>query len=106
MLVARQDEVDIEPRELGEHVSRVGDDVALTAGPRDRYEMVMDREDLDILRLVQLLSYPRIAFLADVSFVEVGLGRVDTDDRDPRRMQSFGAFGLECLPVAGAPFPE
>ena len=75
MLVAGQDDVDVEVREHSQQVTGIGDDVALPSGSGDRHEMVMDGEQLDVAGLVvELLSDPGIAFPPDVPLVQVRLG--------------------------------
>ncbi len=88
-------DVDVELRQLSEHVARVEDDVPLPAGPRDRHEMVMDDEHLDVVWLVELIADPLVVLAPDSTIVEVRLGRVHRYDRYARRSETLGPLGLE-----------
>ena len=89
MLVPGEDEVDPGALQALEAVAGVVDDVALAAGPRDRQQVVVQDEDLQLgllgLLASELLLDPPVAPAADLTVVEVGLGRIDGDDGDTVR---------------------
>ena len=56
--------------------------VALAAGAGHRQQVVVEHEDAQVGGLGELLLDPAVAAAADLPVVEIGLGRVDGDDRD------------------------
>ena len=64
-------------------VPRVVDDIALAPRARHRQQMVVEHEDPQALgvRGGELLLDPAISSATDLAVVEVGLGRVDGNDR-------------------------
>ena len=82
VLVPRQDEVDAGALQALDRVAGVVDDVALAPGARHRQQVVVADEDAQVGRGGELLLDPAVAAAADLAVVEVGLGRVDGDDRD------------------------
>src|SRR5207302_168822 len=56
VLVARQDHVDVELGQHGQEVAGVGDDVALPPRPGNGHQVVVDGEDLDVVRPLELLA--------------------------------------------------
>ena len=59
----------------------------------------MQDEDPQVGRLGELLLDPRVAAAADLAVVEVGLGRVDGDDRDAADAQHRVAVAEQLLEV-------
>ncbi len=82
-----------------DHVARVVDDVALPPGARNRQQMVVEDEDTELGRLGELLLDPPVAAATDLAVVEVRLGRVDGDDRDPVLAQDGVAAPEQLLEV-------
>ena len=106
MLVAREHEIDTGTLQALDRVARVEDDVALTAGARDRQEVVVHDEDPQVGRVGELLLDPAVAAAADLTLVEVGLRRVDGDDGDPADAQHRAALAEELLEVHVADVPR
>jgi hypothetical protein len=73
VLVSGQHDVDVELIQESQEVPCVGDDVALPACARDRDEVVVDDEDLHVIRAIELLPDPVIGLPPDVPLVQVGL---------------------------------
>ena len=86
-----EDEVDARALEALERVARVVDDVPLAARARHRQQVVVEDEDAQVGLGRELLLDPPVAAAADLPVVEVGLGRVDGDDRasSPTRSTEF-----------------
>ena len=97
--MAGEHEVDAGALQALERVARVVDDVALAAGARHRQQVVVQDEDAQVGRVGELLLDPAVAAAADLPVVEVGLGRVDRDDRDAVRAQHRAAVAEELLEV-------
>ena len=95
VLVSAQHDVDIEGCERPQQVARVEHDVPLAARSRNRDEMVVDGEDADVVRLVELLRDPRVAVAPDPALVHIRLGRVEPDDREAGRPEALGPLGVE-----------
>ena len=84
VLVAGEDELDARAEQAFDHVARVVDDVPLPPGAGYWQQVVMKDEDLQVGGLGgELALDPGVAAATDLAVVEVGLGRVDRDDRDP-----------------------
>ena len=82
MLVAESTRSTLGALEALEGVACIVDDVALAAGSRHRQKVVVHDEHPQVSRLGELLLDPAVASAPDLAVVEVGLGRVDRDDRD------------------------
>ena len=82
MLVPREHEMHPCPLQTFDRVPCVVHDVALATGAGHRQQMMVEHEDLEPALGRELLLDPAIASTADLTVVEVGLGRVDRDDRD------------------------
>src|SRR5207342_3358216 len=83
VLVPRQDEVHVRSQQALDRVAGVVDDVPLASRTRYGKQVVVKDEDPEDARLGGELGLdPRVAAAADLPVVEVGLGRVDGDDRD------------------------
>src|SRR6476659_4417598 len=82
VLVTRQDEPHAGALEALDRVARVVDDVPLPAGPGYGQQVVVQDEDLQVRRVRgELLLHPAIAPAPELAVVEIGLARVDRDDR-------------------------
>ena len=99
MLVPGEHEIDARPLEALERVAGIVDDVPLTAGARHRQQMVVDDEDAQVGGVRELLLDPAVAAAADLPVVEVGLGRVDRDERDAVLAQHRATVAEELLEV-------
>ena len=80
--VAGQDEVDAALAQQREHVAGVEHLVALAAGARDRHQVVVADEDAQVGVAGEALLDPAVVLAPDLALVEVGLRRVDRDERD------------------------
>ena len=73
-------------------------DVALAAGAGHGQQMMVEDEDLQIGRLGgELALDPGVAAAPDLAMIEVGLGRVDRDDRDAALAQHRVALAEQLL---------
>ena len=79
--MAREDEVDLGALQALERVAGVVDDVPLAPGARHRQQVVVEDEHAKHCRDCELLLDPAVPAAADLAIVEVGLARVDRDDR-------------------------
>ena len=79
--MAGEDEIDLGALQTLERVAGVVDDVPLAAGSGDRKQMVVQNEDPQVRRSRECLLDQAVAAASDLAVVEVGLGRVDRDDR-------------------------
>ena len=76
-------EADTRPLKALDRVAGVVDDVPLAPRAGHGQQVVVEDEDLEVGRLLgELLLDPAVATAADLAVVEVGLARVDGDDRD------------------------
>src|SRR5207302_8817647 len=80
VIVAGEHEVDLQLGEEGEDVARIPDRVALATCPGHRYQMVVQDEDAEVGRIVELLADPRVALAPNLALGQVRLGGVDGDD--------------------------
>ena len=100
VLVTGENELHAGPQQALDHVSRVVDDVSLPPGAGYGQEMVMQHEDPQVCGLsCELALDPRVAAAADLAVVEIGLGRVDRDDRHPALAQDAVALAEQLLEV-------
>ena len=97
--MAAQDEVDFCALEGLERVAGVVDDVAFAAGSRDRQQMVVQDEDAQVRRSRECLLDQAVAPAADLAVVEVGLARVDRDDRRRTDVEHGVPLAEEVLEV-------
>src|SRR5438105_457753 len=67
---------------------------------------MMDREDLDVSRVTELIADPRVVLPADVAFVQIGFRGVGAHHREPGGQQALGAIAIERLPVRGEAVTE
>ena len=100
MLVAREDEVDVEVSERQQDVGCVEHDVPLPPCARDPDQVMVDGEDLDVVRLVELLPDPRVAVASDAALVDVRFGRVDPHHGEAGCAQPLGALPIKRPLVA------
>ena len=98
-LCPAEHEVDTRPLQALERVAGVVDDVPLAARARHRQQVVVDDEDAQVGRVGELLLDPAVAPAADLPVVEIGLGRVDGDERDAVRAQHGVAVAEQLLEV-------
>ena len=98
-LCPAEHEIDARPLEALERVACVVDDVPLAAGARHRQQVVVHDEDAQVGRIRELLLDPAVAAAADLPVVEVGLGRVDRDERDAVLAQHRVAVAEQLLEV-------
>src|SRR4029450_556701 len=81
-------------------VAGVVDDVPLAPGARDRQQVVVQNEDPQLgVALAELLLDPGVAAAADLAVVEVRLGRVNRNDRDPLTLDDVVAGTEQLLEV-------
>ena len=107
VLVARENETDAGPLETLDRVARVVDDVALAPGSGNREQMMVQHEDLELRgRGCELLLDPAVAPAPDLAMVEVGLARVDGDDRDRPLLQHGVSLAEHLLEVHVADVPR
>ena len=96
----REHEVHARAQQALDRVARVVHDVPLAARARHRQQVVVEHEDPEVRRLGgELLLDPRVAAAPDLAVVEVGLGRVDGDDRHAVLAQHRVAAPEELLEV-------
>jgi hypothetical protein len=81
VLVAGEYDVDGGVLEKGENVTSVPDDVALSSCSGDGDQMVMEDEYAEVGRFGELLSDPVISLPPDLTLGQVGLGAIDTHQR-------------------------
>ncbi len=67
--------------------------------PGHRQQVVVEDEDAQLGRRRELLLDPLVAAAADAAVVEIGLGRVDRDDRHAADLQHGVALAEELLEV-------
>lgn len=106
MFVTGQHHVDVQLSQHGKDVSRVENDVSFASRAGDRHEMVMDNEDLEIIRFIELLCDPFVMFATDSTVVDVWFRRVDCDHRETRCAKQLGSFSIERFAVAGESLAE
>ena len=99
MLVPGKDHLDTRPLEAFERVAGVVDNVPLTAGSGNREQVMVEDEDPQVGLVRELLLDPAVTPPADLSVVEVGLGRVDCDHRHGADAQDGVALAEELLEV-------
>src|SRR5207244_9747503 len=81
------------------------DAVPLPPGTGDRQQMVVHDEDAEVCRIRELLLDPAVAPTSDLAVVEVGLGRVDRDERDAVPAQHGVATAEEVFEMQVADVP-
>src|SRR5262245_39530777 len=106
VLVPGQHEVDSGALQCLDRVARVVHHVALAAGPRHGQQVVVEDEDAQPRVVVELLLDPPVAAAADLAVVEVGLRRVDGDDRHRVLAEHGVALAEELLEVDVADVPR
>src|SRR3954452_8482750 len=99
MLVPGEHEVDARALQAFDRIAGVVDDVPLATRPGDGQQVVMEDEDAQVGRLRELLLDPSVAAAADLPVVEVGLRRVDGDDRYAAEPQHGASWAEQLLEV-------
>src|SRR5438477_6209683 len=90
--------MDVRALQALDRIAGVVDDVALAARAGDRQQVVVQDEDAEIGRLGgELLLDPAVTAAADLTVVEVGLGRVDGDDGRPAAPENRVAVAEQLL---------
>ncbi len=106
VLVTTEDEVDLRALQALDRVTGVVDDVPFASCARYGQEVVVHDEDAQLGRGLELLLDPPIAPAPDLSMVEVGLGRVDADDRHVVLAQHRVTVAEQLLEVDVADIPR
>src|SRR5450759_150714 len=74
---------------LRQHIAGVEHLVALPAGSGDRHQMVVADEYAQVRWLAEALLDPGVVLAPDLALVEIRLGGVDRDQRQPRPVAGF-----------------
>jgi hypothetical protein len=93
--VPGEHDVHFQVEEREQEIAGVLDDVALAAGARDRDQVVVDSDDLEVVCVGELFPDPGVAVPADAALVEVRFGRVQADDRDAGRLEPLRPDGVQ-----------